>query len=157
MAAKPIPEGYSTITPYIVLKEAERALAWYKEALGAEEIFRMPGTDGRIMHGELRIGNSILMFADEFPEMSVDWRSPRTLGGTTFSLWVFTEDCDAMYKKAIDGGALPNQEPADMFWGDRYGAFTDPFGHKWSVATHKEDLEPAEMERRQREWLGETT
>jgi PhnB protein len=153
MPTKPIPEGYSTVTPYLIIKNASKAIDWYKQALGAQELFKMASPDGRVMHAEIRIGNSPIMICDEFPEMSADWRSPETLGGVSCGLWIYTDDCDAAYEKAISAGAKSVSPPADMFWGDRYGQFTDPFGHSWGVATHKEDVSMEELKRRQEQWM----
>jgi len=152
MAVQPVPQGYGTVTPYLVIKGAARAMDWYKQVFDAEEVYRMAGPEGRIMHGEIRIGDSVLMVCDEFPEME-KWRSPETLGATTVALWIYSEDCDAIYSKAVSAGAISEMAPQDMFWGDRSGRFTDPFGHSWTVATHKEDLAPEEMARRQREFM----
>jgi PhnB protein len=150
---KPIPEGYATVTPYLVIKGAAKALDWYKEALGAEVLFQMPGPDGRIMHAEVRIGDSIVMICDEFPEMETSWKSPESLGGVSAGFWIYSEDCDKAYERALAAGARGESAPADMFWGDRYGRFGDPFGHSWAVATHKEDVSPEEIEKRQKEFL----
>ena len=152
-AVKPIPDGYGSVTPYLVIKGAGRAMDWYKQALGAEEVFRMHSPDGRVMHGEIRIGDGVIMLCDEFPEMSSIWKSPESLGGVCATLWIYTEDCDALYNRAIAAGARGDMPPTDMFWGDRHGRFTDPFGHNWSLATHREDVAPEEMERRQKEHL----
>lgn len=153
MAVKPIPDGYHTVTPYLIVKDARKALDWYGQTLGATELFRMDSPDGRIMHSEMRVGDSVVMLADEFPEMSSEWKGPASLGGTPVTLFLYSEDCDALFNKAVAAGAKGDQAPEDMFWGDRHGRFTDPFGHKWSVATHKEDVSPEEMKRRQEKWM----
>lgn len=145
-AAKPIPEGCHTVTPYLVIKDAEKALEFYKKAFAAKEILRMPGPDGKIMHGEMQIGDSRVMFAEENPQ----WGSqgPQTLGGSPVTIFLYVPDVDATFKQAVAAGAKEAMPVADMFWGDRYGKLVDPFGHKWDVATHKEDVAPAEMQER---------
>jgi len=147
---RPIPEGYHSITPQITCRDAARAIDFYKQALGAKEIMRMPGPDGRVMHAEMQIGDSRFMIGDEFPGMSVAPDSSSKLHAT--SLFVYTEDADSLFNRAIKAGARADMPPSDMFWGDRYGKFTDPFGHQWGVATHVEDVAPQEMQRRSEEW-----
>ena len=149
MAVKAIPDGYHSVTPYLVVKGAEKALDYYKKVFNAVETVRMPGPGGRIMHAEMKIGNSIVMLADENPERH--HLSPQSIGGAGVSIMLYTDDVDTTFKKAVDAGARANQPPVDMFWGDRMGNLTDPFGHEWSIATHKEDVSPAEMERRMKE------
>jgi PhnB protein len=149
MAVKAIPDGYYSLTPYVVVKGAAEALEFYKKAFGATELMRMPGPGGRIMHAEMKIGNSVLMLSDENPERG--FFSPTTVGRSTGSIMLYTDDVDATFKKAVDAGAKSNQAPTDMFWGDRMGNLTDPFGHLWAIATHKEDVSPEEMERRMRD------
>ncbi len=145
--ARHIPTGYHTVTPYLIVRGAAQAIDFYKRAFGAAEMTRMPGPDGRrIMHAELKIGDSIVMLADEFPEMVS--RSPESLGGCTASFHVYVEDVDRAFKRAVDAGAQVRMPVADMFWGDRYGKLGDPFGHEWGLATHKEDLSPEEIGRR---------
>ncbi len=142
-----IPEGFHTISPHLVVKGAGDAIAFYKEAFGAEELARMPGPDGKsVMHALLRIGDSMLMLNDEFPEMNS--LSPKALKGTAVTIHLYVEDVDAMFDRAVGAGATVAMPLQDMFWGDRYGVLTDPFGHKWSMATHKEDVSPAEMSKR---------
>ena len=150
MAVNPVPEGYRTITPYLTVKGAAEAIEWYKKAFGAQEIARMPMPDGRLMHAEIKIGDSFIMLGDEFPEMGGN-KSPQTLGGTTSGLHIYVSDCDALFKRAVEAGATPKMPPMDMFWGDRFGKLGDPFGHDWSVGTHIEDVSDAEMQRRTRE------
>jgi PhnB protein len=141
---KAIPEGYHTITPHIIVRDANRAIDFYKRAFGAEELGRMPGPDGKgIMHAVIRIGNSMLMLADEFPGM--DSLSPATVGGTSVTLHLYVEDVDVVTDRAVKAGATVKMPVADMFWGDRYGIVADPFGHRWSIATHKQDLTAAEV------------
>jgi uncharacterized glyoxalase superfamily protein PhnB len=144
---KPIPEGFNTLTPHLVVKGASKAIDFYNKAFGAEEIRRVSGPDGKsIMHAELKIGNSRLMLVDEFPEMNA--RGPESIGGTPVTIHMFVEDADAVFNRAVDAGALVRMPLADMFWGDRYGVLADPFGHLWSIATHKEDLTPEEIGKR---------
>jgi len=145
MAGKvnPIPEGYRTITPYLVLKGAGEAIDLYAKAFGAVELFRMPGPDGSVMHAEVKIGDSILMLSDEFP----DWGQlgPVSRGGSTCTIMLYVLDCDASFKRAVDAGCTPTSLPKDEFWGDRFAKVTDPFGHQWAFATHIEDVSPEEM------------
>ncbi len=145
---KPIPEGYRTITPYLMLRNGDRAIDFYKRAFGAKELMRMPGADGKsIMHAELKIGDSIVFLSDEAPDMG-SCRSPESLGGASGSLFLYVKDVDAAFKRAVAAGCQVRMPLADMFWGDRYGKVADPFGHEWGLATHKEDLTPAEIGRR---------
>jgi PhnB protein len=146
MATKPIPDGYHTLIPYLAVDNATEAIEFYKKAFGAKELVRMPGPDGMIGHAELELGDSVLMLADPFPQFST--RPPKELGGTTTSIFMYSEDVDAAVKKAVDAGATVLMEPDDMFWGDRFGSVSDPFGHVWAIATHKEDLTPEEMAER---------
>jgi uncharacterized glyoxalase superfamily protein PhnB len=141
--AKPIPDGYRTITPHLIVKDGAKAIDFYKKAFGAEERGRMAGPDGRLMHAELKIGDSIVMLADEYPEMG--GKSPATLSGTPVTLHLYVTDADAAFKKAVAAGAKATMPIADMFWGDRYGRVTDPFGHEWSIATHMKDMTADEM------------
>ena len=145
--AKAVPEGCHTVTPYLTVRGADRAIEFYKKAFGAKELMRMPGLGGKsIMHAEIKIGDSRIFLSDEFPEMGS--RSPQSLGGTANSLHLYVEDVDAAFKKAIAAGAKVQMPVADMFWGDRYGKLIDPFGHEWGLATHKEDLTPREIRKR---------
>ena len=148
MAAKvnPIPQGYHTATPYLTLDDCARAIDFYKKAFGATEIMRMATPNGKIGHAEIKIGDSPLMLADEMPGAAN--RSPKSLNGTTGSIFLYVTDVDAAFKKAVDAGAKADKPPADMFWGDRYGTLTDPFGQTWALATHKEDVAPEEMKKR---------
>ena len=139
----PIPEGYRTVTPHIVVRGAADAIDFYTRAFGAVERARMPGPDGKVMHAEVTIGDSILMLADEFPEWGAV--GPLTVGGSSVTLHLYVEDCDASFKRAVDAGATSKMEPNDAFWGDRYGQVVDPFGHVWSLATHIKDLSIDEM------------
>jgi PhnB protein len=144
--ARAIPEGYHSVTPYLIIKDAAKAIDFYKRAFGATELMRMPTPEGRIGHAEIRIGDSAIMLADEYPEMG--HRSPQSLGGTGVSLMVYVERVDETFKKAIAAGATEVQPLKDQFYGDRSGTLQDPFGHVWTIATHIEDIEPAEMQRR---------
>jgi uncharacterized glyoxalase superfamily protein PhnB len=141
---KPVPDGYHTITPHIVVKDIRRAADFYKKAFGAEERFMMPGPDGKtLMHGEVKIGDSHLMLAAENPQWNS--RGPVALGGTPVTIALYVNDCDKSYKRAIDAGATPGMPPSDMFWGDRWSMVKDPDGHCWSIATHTSDPTPAQM------------
>ncbi len=139
---QPIPSGFHTVTPYLTVRDAAAAIEFYKKALGAEEIMRMPTPDGKIGHAELKIGDSIN-------------KSPQTLGGSTGGLYLYVEDVDKAFKRATDAGATVKMPVTDMFWGDRYGQVTDPFGHLWSLSTHVEDVSPEEMEKRSKEWAAQ--
>ncbi len=151
MPVKHTPEGYHSVTPYLIVDGAARAIDYYKEALGATELFRLPDPAGRISHAELRIGDSHIMLADEHPEMG--YRGPLTLGGTPVSLMVYVEDVDSVFKKAIAAGGKERIAVKDQFYGDRSGTLTDPFGHIWTIATHVEDVAPEEMDRRAAEYM----
>ncbi|HYJ89864.1 MAG TPA: VOC family protein [Pyrinomonadaceae bacterium] len=142
---KPIPEGYEGITPYLICKNAEAAIDFYKRAFGAVELLRM-GQSGTVGHCEMKIGNAIFMLADEFPDRGA--LSPQTIGGTPVSLYVYVEDVDSFSENAIAEGLKEIRPVADQFYGDRSGYFEDPFGHKWGFATHTEDLTPEEMDER---------
>jgi PhnB protein len=146
MAVKPIPEGYHTVTPYLVIQGASRAIDFYKEAFGAVETVRMGGPDGKVGHAEIKIGDSMVMLADEHPDMG--HRGPKAYGGTPVSLALYVEDVDSMFPRAIAAGAKELQPLKDQFYGDRSGTLEDPFGHIWTIGTHKEDVAPDEMERR---------
>jgi PhnB protein len=144
MAVKPIPEGYHSITPYLIINEAAKAIDWYKNAFGAQQVLRMedPST-GRIGHAELKIGDSYIMLADEHPDMG--YRSPKSLGGAGISLLLYVKDVDNVVNRAVDAGAKLERPVQDQFYGDRMGTIHDPFGHVWSIATHIEDVSPEEM------------
>jgi PhnB protein len=144
--AKPIPDGYPRVTPYLIVDGAAAAIDFYTSVLGATERMRMPGPDGKLGHAELQLGESVIMLADEHPEM--DARSPRSVGGTPVSLFVYVEDADATFDRAIQAGAKSLQPVSDKFYGDRSGQFEDPFGHRWDVGTHVEDVPPDEMAKR---------
>ncbi|MDQ6651838.1 MAG: VOC family protein [Acidobacteriota bacterium] len=142
---KPIPDGYHSVTPYLIIKGAADAIEFYKKAFGATELFRMDH-EGKIGHAEIRIGNSPIMLADEHPQMG--YRSPKTIGGTPVSLMIYVEDVDTTFKQAITSGGVQLKPLQDQFYGDRSGTLTDPFGHVWTVATHKEDVSPEEIDKR---------
>ena len=144
---KAIPEGYHTLTPHLVIKGASQAIEFYKKAFGAEEISRLPGQDGKsLMHAAIKIGDSRLFVVDEFPQMG--GLGPLSIGGTPVTIHVYVEDVDTVFDQAVAAGAKVRMPLADMFWGDRYGVITDPFGHSWSLATHKADLTPEELSKR---------
>jgi PhnB protein len=149
MAVKPIPEGYHTITPYLVVDDGTKAIEFYQRAFGAKERGRMLGPDGKIAHAEIEIGDSVIMVSDPFPQSST--KPPKEVGATTASLFVYSEDVDAAVQKAVDAGATVTMPVEDMFWGDRFGTVQDPFGHQWAIATHKEDVPPEEMAERAKE------
>ncbi|HJT68299.1 MAG TPA: VOC family protein [Pyrinomonadaceae bacterium] len=142
---KPIPDGYHSVTPYLICDGAADAIEYYKRAFGATELFRMDH-EGKVGHAELKIGDSPIMLADEYPQMG--YRSPKALGGTPVSIMIYVEDVDTVYKQAIDAGATEVKPLQDQFYGDRSGTLTDPFGHVWTIATHKEDVTMEEMNRR---------
>jgi PhnB protein len=146
---KPIPQGYHSVTPYLTVNDATKALDFYKRAFGAHEIMRMDAPNGKIGHAEIKIGDSIIMIADEMPGSGN--KAPQTLGGSSAGLFLYVEDADAVFQKAVQAGSQVVAPLADMFWGDRFGTVKDPFGHSWSVATHKEDVAPAEMSKRMKE------
>jgi len=143
----PVPEGFHTVTPHLIIQGAAGAIDFYQRAFGAEEVCRMPGPDGAtVMHAELKIGDSMLMLCDEFPQMGS--RSPGTLGGTPVTIHLYVPDAEAVVARAAEAGAEVTMPVQDMFWGDRYGRLRDPFGHEWAVATHVEDLTPEEIGKR---------
>jgi PhnB protein len=146
---KPIPQGYRSVTPYLTLHDAARAIDFYKSAFGAQEVMRMAGPDGKIGHAEIKIGDSMIMLADEMSGSGS--RSPQSLGGTTAGVFLYVDNVDSVFKQAVGAGAQVEAPLADMFWGDRFGRLKDPFGHSWAVATHKEDVAPAEMTKRMQE------
>lgn len=150
MPAKPIPDGYHTLTPYLIVRGAAAAIDFYKKAFGAEETNRMDGPGGKVMHADLTIGDSHLMLADEWPDFGA--LGPESLGGTSTGFCLYVKDCDAAFDRAITSGGKVERPVADQFYGDRAGTLIDPFGHKWTIATHKEDVPPEEMQRRMQEW-----
>jgi PhnB protein len=143
---KAIPDGYHNVTPYLIVNDAAAAIEFYKKAFGATELMRMPKPNGKIGHAEIRIGDSPIMLADEAPEMGA--RSPRTFGGSPVSIFLYVDDVDTTFARAVDGGAKVQRPLADQFYGDRTGGVEDPFGHVWYIATHVEDVSPEEMKKR---------
>jgi PhnB protein len=152
-AKRAVPEGFQTVTPQLTLDNAVQAIDWYKKALGAEEVSRAVGPDGKIMHAELRIGDSRIMLNDAM----MGGKGPKAMGGSPASLWIYVEDCDALFNRAVAAGAQVPSGPmgalANQFWGDRCGTFTDPHGYRWTIATRKEDLSREEIEQRQAEFM----
>ncbi len=143
---KPIPEGYSTVTPYLIFADAAQAIEFYQQAFGAVELFRMPTPDGKVAHAEIKIGNAPLMMGGEYPNMG--YHGVQHYGGSPISLMLYVEDCDALFHQAVAAGATVKQELKDQFYGDRSGTVADPFGYQWTISTHKEDVAPEEMQRR---------
>lgn len=150
-SVKPIPDGYHTVTPNLVVPDAGQALEFYQKAFNAQQTFRMDGPNGRVVHAEMKIGNSILMLCEENP--STGCLSPASLKGSSLGLYLYVEDADAVFNRAVRAGASVLMPLADMFWGDRMGQVSDPFGHRWSLATHKEDATPAQIEQRAQEFF----
>ncbi|HEY4129486.1 MAG TPA: VOC family protein [Gemmatimonadaceae bacterium] len=152
-AKSPIPPGFHTVTPQLVFDDAAKAIDWYKRALGAEEKSRSEGPDGKIIHAELQIGDSRIMLNDAMG----GGKSATDMGGSPIAFWVYVQDCDALFKRAVDAGGKvapgPMGQMSDQFWGDRSGTFTDPFGYQWSIATRKEDLSREEMDERAQEFF----
>jgi len=145
MSVKPIPEGYHTLTPFLTVRNAERAIEFYKQAFGAQERGVAKGPDGKVMHAEVKIGDSVIMLSDEFPEFGS--LSPQSVGGSPMGLHIYIENVDAAFDRAVKAGAQVEMPVSDQFWGDRYGKLKDPFGHKWSIATHVKDMSADEMKR----------
>ena len=146
MKAKPIPEGYHTVTPYLIVRDAARAMDFYKRAFNATELVRMPGPGGKIMHAEIKIGDSPIMFADECPEMKA--LGPQTIGGSSIFIILYVEDVDSLFAQATAAGAKVERPLENQFYGDRSATLIDPFGHRWTISTHIEDVSPEEMNRR---------
>jgi len=146
MAVKAIPDGYRSVTPYLIVKGAVRAIDFYKQVFGAAERMRMDGPNGTVGHAEIEIGDSVIMLADECPDMG--FRSPQSIGGSGVSLHLYVQDVDACFNRAVAGGAKALRPVQDQFYGDRSGTLEDPFGHVWSISTHKEDLSPEEIQTR---------
>jgi PhnB protein len=149
--SKNIPDGYHTVTPALTVRNGAEAIEFYKRAFGAQELMRMHGPDGKIMHAEIQVGDSRIMLGDETPDM--DCLSPVTRGGTTSSLYLYVPDVDAAFQRAVSAGAKVVMPVTDMFWGDRFGQLEDPSGHRWGLATHVEDPAPEEIARRHREFV----
>jgi len=137
---KPIPDGFHSVTPSLVVSNAAEAIDFYKKAFGANEIYKFPTPDGKILHAMVQIGDSFVMMSDEFPNMGMN--SPTTLGGTAVTLHLYVEDSDKIFKQAVDAGAVITMPMMDAFWGDRFGTVMDPYGHSWAIATHKIDMTP---------------
>ena len=167
MSVSHIPDGYHSVTPYLIVDGAAEAIRFYADAFGAEEVLRMPmpaqsdaaggvegGDSGKLAHAEIRIGNSHVMISDEWPDMGL--LGPNARGGATASLLIYVEDVDAAYRRALDAGCNPERPPENQFWGDRMGTLVDRFGHRWSIATHIEDVSDEEMQRRMAEAFGAT-
>jgi len=149
-AKSAVPEGLHTVTPQLTLDNAAQAIDWYKKALGADEVSRAVGPDGKILHAEVRIGNSRIFLNDAM----MGGKGPKAIGGSPASLWIYVEDCDALFNRAVAAGAQGLMgQMQDQFWGDRAGSITDPQGYMWTIATRKEDLSPEEMKQRQAEWM----
>jgi PhnB protein len=146
---KRIPEGYHSVTPYLTVNDAARAIDFYKRAFSAQEVMRMAAPDGKVGHAEIRVGDSVIMLGEEMPGSGT--RSPQSLGGTASGIFLYVDNVDVTFNQAIAAGAQVEMPLADMFWGDRYGRLKDPFGHSWSVATHIEDVAPEEMPKRMKE------
>jgi PhnB protein len=146
MSVKPIPDGYQSVTPYLIVKGAAKAIEYYQQAFGATELFRVPGPGGAVMHAEIKIGDSIVMLADEFPDMGV--LSPTTIGDSAVGLVIYLSNVDEVFSRAIAAGGKEVRPLQNQFCGDRTGTLTDPFGHKWTIATHIEDVSHEEIERR---------
>jgi len=149
---KPIPDGYHSVTPYLVLRDTKRALEFYKKAFGAETRMTMPSPDGRIMHAEIKIGDSMVFLSDENPQMAPDVKAPQTAGFVTGSTFLYVQDVDAVVRKAVDAGAKVIMPATDMFWGYRYGKVVGPFGHHCGIATHIADLTPEQIAKGQAEF-----
>lgn len=145
---KPVPEGYHSVTPYLIIKGASDAIEFYKKAFGAVELFRMPAPDGKVGHAEIKIGDSPIMLADEQTEMGYSYIGPATLGGSPVSIMIYIDDVDTIFNQAIAAGGEQLKPLQDQFYGDRSGSLKDPFGHVWHVATHVEDVSPEEMDKR---------
>jgi PhnB protein len=146
MGIKPIPDGYRTATPYLIVKGAAEAIEFYQRAFGATELMRMADPKGRVGHAEIRIGDSVIMLADEYPEMG--HRGPRSLGGSSVSILLYLEDVDTVFERALKAGARAQRPVQNQFYGDRSGTLEDPFGHVWTIATHVEDVPEEELKRR---------
>jgi PhnB protein len=153
MAVKPIPDGYHSVTPYLIVKGADGAIDFYKKVFGASERMRMAGPNGTIGHAEIEIGGSAIMLADEFPDMG--YRSPKAIGGTPVSIMLYVQDVDSCFERAVAAGAKALRPVENQFYGDRSGTLEDPFGHVWTISTHKEDLSPEELRKRAEAFMKE--
>ena len=154
MSVKPIPEGYYSVTPYLAIKGCDKAIDFYKKAFGATELFRMNDPSGTVGHAEIQIGNSRIMLSEEDPSMN--FLSPETIGGCPGILMIYTENADETFRRAIENGAKETRPLKDQFYGDRSGSLKDPFGHKWTIATHIEDVSEEEMDKRLKEFMSAT-
>lgn len=154
MAVKPVPDGYHTVTPYLVVDDASAAIAFYTRAFGAQELFRLP-MGAKIGHAEIRIGDSAVMLSDEWPDMQA--LGPKARGGATASFLIYCEDVDAAFARATGAGATSDKPPENQFWGDRMATVVDPFGHKWMLATHVEDVTPEDMRKHMESWSPQPT
>lgn len=155
MSVKPVPDGYHTLTPFLTVRDAARAIEFYKQAFGAEERGVAKDPDGKVMHAELKIGDSIIMLSDEYPDFGS--LSPESIGGSGMGLHIYLADVDAAFDRAVKAGAQVEMPVMDQFWGDRYGKLRDPFGHKWSIGTHVKDVSREEMKQGMDEALAKTT
>jgi len=155
MSTNPIPPGFHTVTPYLIVRDSKKAIDFYKKAFGAEEILIMPGPNGKVMHAEIKIGDSVVFMCDEMPER--DHLGPESRGGATCSLMLYVKDVDTAFDKAVKAGCAVKMPLANQFWGDRFGVLTDPFGHVWSLATHVEDVKPEDMKKRMETACAQTT
>lgn len=153
MSVRAVPEGFHTITPSLICRDARKAIDWYKKAFAAEEIMCMPGPGGAVMHAELRIGSSIIMLADENPQWNC--KSPQALNGSPVTFYVYVENVDAAWKRAVDAGAKVTMPLSDMFWGDRCGKVEDPFGHGWNLSQHVKDLTPEQIMEGQKQFMAQ--
>jgi len=142
---KPIPDGFHSATPSLVVGNSKEAIEFYKKAFGANEIYQFPAPDGKIMHAMIQIGDSFIMMSDEFPAMGA--RSPTTIGGTAVTLHLYVEDADKIFNQAVEAGAKVTMPIMDAFWGDRFGTVEDPYGHSWAIATHQKDMSPEELKK----------
>jgi len=154
MSVKPVPDGYHTLTPFLTIRDAAKAIEFYKAAFGAQERGVMKAPDGKVMHAELKIGDSIVMLSDEFPDFGSI--SPQALGGSASGLHIYLDNVDAAFDRAVKAGAQVEMPVMDQFWGDRFGRLKDPFGHKWSIATHVKDLSPEEMNQGMKDAMAKT-
>ena len=148
---KPIPDGFHTATSSLVVSNSKQAIEFYKKAFDANEIYQMPGPDGKIMHAMIQIGDSFVMMSDEFPAMGC--KSPTSIGGTAVTLHLYVEDADKIFNQAVDAGAKVAMPIMDAFWGDRFGTVTDPYGHSWAIATHQKDMSPEEIKKASEEFF----
>jgi PhnB protein len=152
MKVRTVPEGYSSVTPYLIVSRGADAIDFYKRVFGGKELMRFGGPDGKVAHAELQIGDSRIMLSDEHPEMG--FRSPQSIGGSGTGIMLYVDDVDSVFKRALDAGAKTHQEVKDQFYGDRSGTLIDPFGHLWTIATHIEDVSPEEMQHRMEASMG---